>query len=539
MLNLKKFEEQIASVILQRGLQYYKQGAVTDLEETDDNIWEADVEGSEIYSVEIEIKNGTQVSEYVCDCPYDGAVCKHVAAVLFAIRDELKQSGSEKKKPAAKTSLERLLQKITIKEYQDFIRQYASRDKDFKTEFELHFSDKDDSIDVEKKYAELVRKIINKHSYRGYIDYRSTSGLAGDIDKLYHTGTDLIKHNNFSDAFALAKPLLKSMMEAITESDDSNGSIGETIDDAISLLEMIADADKAARALKEQIFFFLKTELNNKLYFNYGDFGYNMFTVLEKLAVQLNNAEEFLSFIDAQLPELTGEYDNYQADFFQTEKIAFLKATGKTNDAEKLILQNLDIIEIRQGEVNNAISKKDYKLAKQLVNDGIEVAEDKKHPGTVNQWMKELLRIAVLEKDTEAVRHYAKYFAFDRWFNKEYYNQWKKTYHPQEWKQVIEIVIDEKIKKVTQEHQKNKSKFWYQPNPPLLQEIPPIYAEELYWDRLLSLVQKENNLDTVLQYHEDLVKIYPLALLAIYLPLCKPAEIKQIAAGNMQALLLK
>lgn len=519
MLTLKNFEEQIASVILQRGVQYYKRGAVTDLEETDDNLWEADVEGSEIYSVEIEIKNGNQVSEYVCDCPYDGGTCKHVAAVLYAIRDQLKQSGSEKKKPAAKASLEKLLQEITIKEYQDFIRQYAAKDKDFKTEFELHFSDKDDSIDVEKKYAELIRKIINKHSDTGFIDYRATSRLTGDINKLYITGTELIKHNNFSNAFALAKPLLKSMMEAITESDDSNGNIGGTIDDAISLLEMIADADKAATVLKEQIFFFLKTELNNKIYFNYGDFGYELFSVFEKLAVQLNNAEEFLNFIDAQLPKLTGEYDTYRKDFFQTEKIAFLNAIGKTNEAEKLILQNLDIKEIRQAEVNKAISKKDYKLAKQLINDGIKVAEDKKHPGTVDQWRKELLRIAVLEKDTEIVRLYTKYFAFDRWFNKEYYNQWKKTYQPQEWKQVIEIVIDEKIKKITQEHQKNKSKFWYQTNPPLLQEIAPIYIEEHYWERLLALVQIENNLDTVLRYHEHLVEIYSLELLAIYLPL--------------------
>ena len=309
------------------------------------------------------------------------------------------------------------------------------------------------------------------------------------------------------------------MMEAITESDDSNGNIGGTIDDAIRLLEMIADADKAASALKEQIFFFLKTELNNKVYFNYGDFGYELFAVFEKLAVQLNNAEEFLSFIDAQLPKLTGEYDTYRKDFFQTEKITFLKATGKTNEAEKLTLQNLDIKEIRQGEINKAVSKKDYKLAKQLINDGIKAAEEKKHPGTVDQWQKELLRIAVLEKDTKTVRHYTKYFAFDRWFNKEYYNQWKKTYSPSEWTPVIENTIDEKIKKITQEHQKNKSKSWYQLNPPLLQEMAPIYIEEHYWDRLLQLVLKENNLDTVLRYHEHLVKTYPLELLTVYLPL--------------------
>lgn len=115
--------------------------------------------------------------------------------------------------------------------------------------------------------------------------------------------------------------------------------------------------------------------------------------------------------------------------------------------------------------------------------------------------------------------HYTKYFAFDRWFDKEYYNQWKKTYHPSEWKAVIELYIDDTIKNISQKHQRNKNKSWYQPNPPLLHNLAPVYIEEQYWDRLLELLQKVNDLDTVLQYHKYLIKIFPSELSLIYFPL--------------------
>ena len=52
----------------------------------------------------------------------------------------------------------------------------------------------------------------------------------------------------------------------------------------------------------------------------------------------------------------------------------------------------------------------------------------------------------------------------------------------------------------------------------MLQTLAPIYILEKYWDRLLALVQQVNNLNTTLEYHQQLLKDYPSELLAIYLP---------------------
>jgi hypothetical protein len=134
------------------------------------------------------------------------------------------------------------------------------------------------------------------------------------------------------------------------------------------------------------------------------------------------------------------------------------------------------------------------------------------------QWQKELLRIAVLENDVDTIRYYAKLFAFDRGFDPEYYNQWKKTYLPAEWKETIEKHLQETISAITRAHENKKGSPWYTPHLPLLPALAPIYITEMYWDRLLGLVKQENKLENILRFHKYLVKPYPSELLEIYLP---------------------
>jgi uncharacterized Zn finger protein len=86
-LRLENFEDVIDPVILERGRNYYLACRVADLEELEEGSWVALVEGSETYEVTIERDEGGDLDCF-CDCPYDwGPTCKHIAAVLFTIRD--------------------------------------------------------------------------------------------------------------------------------------------------------------------------------------------------------------------------------------------------------------------------------------------------------------------------------------------------------------------------------------------------------------------------------------------------------------------
>lgn len=520
MLTLKNFEKQVSETILKRGKKYYDDGAVSSIAETEENEWQVTVDGSETYSVEVTLKN-TTISDYFCDCPYDGDTCKHAVAAFFALRDAMDKHKKDRPGASPKNVFENVLQKISLKEYQDFTRQYALKNKEFRTQFELWFADKDERIDVSKKYADLLKKIIKSHTERGYIDYQASKSLSRDVGKLLDTGYEFVKKRNYTDAFTLAKPVIQELMEVITYTDDSSGSIGSVFSKTVQLIKAIAGAKDTALQLKEQVFDFLQSELNSKQYFDYGDYGDELFDIFQQLAGELNREKAFLAYIDAQLSKLTGKYDSYRKDFFITTKIEFLEALGRTGEVEKVIQQNMDVVAVREGEVNKAIDQKNFILAKRLISEGITTARKNEHPGIVSAWEKALLHIAVLEKDKETVRHYAKHFAFDRGFDKEYYSQWKKTYPAAEWKEVIEAYIQQEIKKVANENNQRKGKGWYTSNSDLIYSLAPVYIQEQYWDRLLALVQKENNLRVLLQFHDHLAKRYPSELLNMYLPAFK------------------
>lgn len=82
-------QEWFSSTIMNRGLDYYKRGRVTSLQK-EENGYSAIVRGSVKYHVSIAMQ-GNKVSTMHCDCPYakDGKHCKHEAAVMLAIEDEL------------------------------------------------------------------------------------------------------------------------------------------------------------------------------------------------------------------------------------------------------------------------------------------------------------------------------------------------------------------------------------------------------------------------------------------------------------------
>jgi hypothetical protein len=304
---------------------------------------------------------------------------------------------------------------------------HAAGDKNFKSLFQWHFSDKHGQMDIGKSYTQHLKSLTRSSSSGDFIDDRSIHGLANEINKLLDEGRLLIEKSNFINAFILARSVLTEVIEIITYYDDSSGYIGDII------------------------------------------------------------------------------------------------------NSQALLQENLDIVDVRRGEVSRLVEERDFVAAKKLIIEGIEIARKKDHPGTVTQWEKALLQIAVLEKDIEKIRYYTKHFAFDRGFNLIFYNQWKSSFDIAEWEQEIEIYLEEIITRVELKYQKDKGKLWYSPNTLLLGLLAPIYIEEKYWDRLLSLVSNEIDLNQLTQYHDYLLKIYPIQLLALYIP---AFERKGDKAGN-------
>lgn len=159
---------------------------------------------------------------------------------------------------------------------------------------------------MEKRYAEVARKTIRKHSDRGFIDYRSSSRLASDIDQILAAGHDYLQKNNCRDAFLLAKAILMPIIEAMKYADDSNGSIGGAASETIGLIGDLAKSADIPRPLQLEILSYVHEQLKEGSYFNYGDFGWELFDVFEALTILLGEEGLFLGFLDWKLAALNG-----------------------------------------------------------------------------------------------------------------------------------------------------------------------------------------------------------------------------------------
>ena len=101
-VNRGEWKALFAPHILQRGLAYYKEGAVNTIAQGEDAV-RATVLGSEPYQVEITFR-GDRIEHWHCDCPYgeDGTPCKHLAAVFC----ELESAKQAIQPPARQKSLQ-------------------------------------------------------------------------------------------------------------------------------------------------------------------------------------------------------------------------------------------------------------------------------------------------------------------------------------------------------------------------------------------------------------------------------------------------
>ncbi len=93
-MTLDTFAWRVAPEILDRGLQYHREGRVQALEEESPLTYRALVKGSSDYRVRVSLSETGEILTSTCDCPYHGGpVCKHQVAVYQAVAEHFGERG--------------------------------------------------------------------------------------------------------------------------------------------------------------------------------------------------------------------------------------------------------------------------------------------------------------------------------------------------------------------------------------------------------------------------------------------------------------
>ena len=103
--------------IVERGLLYFQQGKVRDVQKTSAGRYRAEVCGSENYSVWLKLDSDLYIKDGGCDCPYGGA-CKHMAALWYAVHAQTPDKQPKKRGNPYRQQLTRLFSRASY--YYDY-----------------------------------------------------------------------------------------------------------------------------------------------------------------------------------------------------------------------------------------------------------------------------------------------------------------------------------------------------------------------------------------------------------------------------------
>ncbi len=502
---LNQFEQYIDVTILKRGLQYFKNGQVNEPEEISPGEYEAIVEGNEDYTVQLTLKNGI-ITEHVCDCPYDmGPVCKHVAAVIFYLQqDELElnkkkkrtktnQSAKPVKRKTVAQQVDELLEKATHDELRQFVREKASANAPFRNLFLSSFAQYN-SDESKELYAKQVKSILKTASDRhGFVDWSASRIVGKAIDNLLVSAQKQINNRNYKSAVFICTAVMEQMTEALQYSDDSNGDIGGSIYTAYELLYTIVH-EQLSEEIRKLIIEYCFVSFDKQIYS-----GWDWHIGVLRLASLLLKTEDEIDYIFAQVEK--AQRSDYDREEVQSIKYDILLKTKGENVAEKYLEQNITNSNLRRVAIQKALKKKNYDKAISLAKDGIN-HDLKDKPGLAKEWHDWLLKIAQAQNDSERIIEYARLLFIDNIRNEQDYYQIMKQYvKPEKWTEFVEAVIQDITTK----------KRWLDTG-----LLASIFIKEEWWERLLELVKKTPDLNTIDHYEKYLSKQFTNEIVELY-----------------------
>ena len=497
-MRLDDFENEISAVIFRRGEDYYENGLVEDLEEVAPGRWNAVVEGTTDYETEVCIKNGEIVS-WDCDCPYDGYMCKHVVAVLLAVRDEgtgfsdyeevrTEQEQLSQDDAAVSGDLMARISLLTEKQLREFVGKYAQNDAVFKEELLKHVMSRQLSGTTET-YRREVRK---------YICYADIYGI---LDK----GILLLEAGRIEEAVAIALQTFESFADEYEYDDyaDNDNIDPDVCERAGDLIRRIVDDSRTASELKRRIVVELDSLSGKDVYAQFDMF--DMDGLVADVSQNILSKEDILAMIDIHLRT---EPEYCLADWVQ-RKVHVLAGMGRTDEASDVVDRYLYLPEIRREEVDKAVEAGNYERALAMLDEGIDLAEKNGHYGTRNSWMERKRDVFEAQGRVDDVVEITREMFLDS-PKMEDYRRLRSLIKAEKWPEYLDSLIG-RARLVDYSYYTSCSRA-------------EIFREEKEYGRLLALIAKlrhEDRIHALMTYSSVLQAGYSAQLLDMFTPLIK------------------
>lgn len=503
-MKINDFEKDISQAILDRAHQYYLEQRVVDLEKVASGLWMAQVHGSETYLVEVQMNRNT-IKGWDCDCAFDnGPVCKHVVAMFYAIAEELgkKKSGSGTK-TRKKDQVTQILKKLDKKEMEEFLIQQFRSNKGMKNAFLARFAEYLDQ-DTLVKYRMIVRNLyqaLNKQY--GYVGRGEGKKLAKQLGELVNKADNLYSGGDVETGIAICKVLIEEVISFLQDMDDSSGMLQDVFESAFGVFSTICESSPPM--LKDELFDYLIEEYPKQKYHSFHN-GEHFLALLPLVITTANQEIKFLNLLEARVNKaIVADYHGYKVTLLLSTKTDFLISRDRKEEALQIAEQYKECRAMRLLLLNEALAKDNVTFALEIAREGREIAEAAGHPGIVNQWNLEIMKLSQKLGDKKMTRMQAEKLYFDQYYDIDYLKIVKDTYTLVEWPEACEAIIA-KIRKLPKG-------YWGSHH---VEPIAKIYVMEERIDDLFRLVSKEGNINHVRSFGQYLINGYATEVVNLY-----------------------
>lgn len=419
-MNIFSFEKQISSVILSRGIKYYKSGKVIYLN-CDNNAYIAEVDGTDLYTVKVKIDEKGKILSSLCTCPYDsGNVCKHEVAVYFAIRDKIKEAepseyhDKEPKVPANDPKIHYIIngedddkvklpdaslkankkdkydilydtiKNMTKEQLEELLFKSAKMFDPIRKEI-LYLNCSDSEKEREAK--DLIRGCLSQYRRGGFINYRNARA---SLEGARHVLENARREKPIT-AVKLCITVISTVFNV--DMDDSDGCLGDVLFESFNIINDKIENSPLTDDEKKQLFQILSKESDRKKYEGWHDFKLDFLSSCISLCdispLRYNLEEKLDKMLDncKEKDSISGEIKKI--------KYELIKRYGSEREAMLFVNRNLDDENFRKIAIESALNDEDYDYALELLS---KLSIEKQN---LIEWLKYRLSAYEGKKDTE------------------------------------------------------------------------------------------------------------------------------------------
>ena len=353
------------------------------------------------------------------------------------LNDKEKQSDKTSAKTSKKETLEECLEKLDKQTLLTIVLEFADKNKHIKEELFLRYSEK---TDVLKSARGVIKSAINSVKHYGFVEYRDVGRAVDGAFSVLQMIDDRIDSGDIIISLQLCILVLKEMMNLLQYCDDSNGLVGDTIDEGLEKINkavsLIAPGHKEDKKIFETVF----NHAQDSIYDGWIDFRMALLFSVVPLCSNRANRDKMEKYLlskqNSETKDWSSQYNNSQ---FQKLQFEIIKQFNSETSAFDYLEQHLDNnTDFRRIAIQAAISGAQYDRALKLCLEGEQ--KDVKYPGLLKDWKK--FRYAVYEKieDTQSQKTLALELLLQGSF--EYFEKLKVLYTEDEWPAVLQDVLE-------------------------------------------------------------------------------------------------